>query len=889
MSTSSTALTKNLDIIGAEDKTELALKVKQYLAGARSELREKHIKDLSGLAITLEHTAIMDNLLETLFTGITARLPARNNVAFVALGGYGRGELNIHSDIDLMLLYDKKRTRAIEEIAESILYVLSDAGLDLGFSIRSIKDSVNIAIEDTKTMTAMIDSRLLFGDKALYEKLITRYGELVFSKKGSAEFIESKLLERTERHKKFGDSIYVLEPNVKESHGGLRDLHAALWVAKATRRGYFSAIEEGVMSAAEKRSLEESVDFLHWVRNGIHFQSGRKKDRLTFDVQEKMAKLRGHFDAKRELAVETFMRNYYLHATNISAISELIISRCLEPETGAAAPSSKTREVGASGDFVITGDVITATAPEVFLRDPSTLIRVFEYAQDYGAAIDRKTQDLILAALEEPGLALALPVNKAAGQSFKRILGGERLFETLDSMHRLKVLDCYIPEFADIRCKVQHDLYHIYTVDTHSIFAVRELEKLWDEYCSRYKLLTALLEDVEQRAELSLAVLLHDIGKAHGSGHAEKGAAMVPRICARIGFGKESTELVTFLVREHLILANTAQYRDLHDEKLIIDFAKTVGDDERLDLLYLLTFADVKAVGPEVWSEWKGTLFQELYFKARAVLEKGAFEPTQMTVRLDKLKSRVLARARLDEDTNITAAEIERHMKQLPPRYAFSNSPGSILAHIEYIKELDRSALVVKVRQVEDREYTELVVTTLDTSGLFAMITGVMMANSVNILGAQINTLRNGVALDLLQVNTVYGKLLTDEVKIKRIKENLKDLISGKISTESLIKNIRPSILDKKIKPAVPVRIEVDNDVSDIFTVLEIHTEDRLGLLYTISSALTSIGVIIHIAKVSTKGDTASDIFYIRDIFGQKINDGVKVDSIKKAVMDVLA
>jgi len=302
MSTSSPALTNNLIITGTEGKTELALKVKQYLGEARCELRERHIKDLTGLSITLEHTAIMDNLLATLFKEITAKLPERNNVALVALGGYGRGELNIHSDIDLMLLYNKKRTKAIEEIAELILYVLSDAGLDMGFSIRSIKDSVNIAIEDTKTMTAMIDSRLLFGDKELYEKLITKYGALIFSKKGSAEFIESKLQEKAARHKKFGDSIYVLEPNVKESQGGLRDLHAALWIAKATKRGYFSAIEEGVMSSAEKQSLEESVDFLHWVRNGIHFQSGRKKDRLTFDVQEKMAKLRGHFDATRELA-----------------------------------------------------------------------------------------------------------------------------------------------------------------------------------------------------------------------------------------------------------------------------------------------------------------------------------------------------------------------------------------------------------------------------------------------------------------------------------------------------------------------------------------------------------------------------------------------------------
>jgi [protein-PII] uridylyltransferase len=707
---------------------------------------------------------------------------------------------------------------------------------------------------------------------------------MIFSRQGSEAFIEAKLAEKALRHKKFGGSIYVLEPNVKEGQGGLRDLHAAFWVAKATKRGYFSALEEGVMSLSEKDSLEESVDYLHWVRNQIHFVSGRKKNRLTFDLQEQMAKLRGHFDAERELAVETFMRNYYLHATNISRLSDLIISRCLEPDETKKITDSNAIKLG--DEFIISSGAITTVSENIFKKNPSSLVRVFEFAQKNKVRIDRKTQDEILTALETSELDLCN--NKTAGSSFKKILAGKGLFEILNLMHCLKVLDALIPQFAAVRCKVQHDLYHIYTVDTHSIFAIKELEKLRTDYKEPYKLLSAIFADVEEKAVLALAVLLHDIGKAHGSGHAEKGAVMIPEICARIGFNEEQTELVTFLVREHLILANTAQYRDLHDEKLIINFAKTVGDDERLNLLYLLTFADVKAVGPEVWSEWKGTLFQELYFKARSVLEKGDFKVSKMTARLEKLKSSVLALAGQVSSSGVTAEEVSKHMSLLPPRYAFSNNAQSILDHIQYIKELDHNATVVKVRQVEEREYTELVIATIDVSGLFSMITGVMMANSVNILGAQINTLRNGVALDLLQVNTIYGKLLTDEVKLQRIEDNLKDVVCGRLKIETLIEKIRPSILDKKIKPAVPIRIEVDNEVSDIFTVLEIHTEDRLGLLFMISSALTSMGVIIHIAKVSTKGDTASDIFYIRDIFGQKIADESKVDSIKKGIIKVL-
>jgi [protein-PII] uridylyltransferase len=452
-------------------------------------------------------------------------------------------------------------------------------------------------------------------------------------------------------------------------------------------------------------------------------------------------------------------------------------------------------------------------------------------------------------------------------------------------MHRLRLLEKYMPEFGDITCRVQHDMYHIYTVDIHSLFAVRELERLRSaEYKKVFYLLAEILEEVKRPELLALSVLLHDIGKSMGKGHAEKGAELIPKICGRLGLSEEDAATVKFLVKNHLILADTAQYRDLHDERLIIDFAKTVGDIERLNLLYLLTFSDVRAVGPEVWSHWKGALFQDLYFKALTVIERGTFEIEEAKAKLQKIMKTV---AELLQG-EISHEIVDDYFQLLPHRYFLSNSAEVIAEHIKIVQQLGDKPYTLLVKQNLERQYTEVTVCTLDVHGLFSKITGVMAANNINILGAQINTLKNGIVLDVLQVNSHMGAVITDERKWSNVERDLTEVLTGKTPVERLVLRRGPSILDKKAKPRVHTRVDVDNEVSDAFTVIDIHTQDRIGLLYTITSVLSKLGLYIHIAKIATKGDAAADIFYVKDIFGQKIYYKERLKEIRKTIFEAL-
>ena len=868
-------------LLTSGDKNELTAKIKGHFAAHEEELKKTHRIPSGGLTITRSHTLFVDSILSSLFKAISAEVSAGRDTALIALGGYGRGELNIRSDIDLMLLYKKGLTAEIEQLTQKMLYILWDAGLDVGFAIRKSGECIDLAREDSKTMTSFLDIRYLLGDNGLFTELEERVRKHLFTGKPLRNFIEEKLEEKKTRHEKYGGSVYILEPNVKEGEGGLRDIHTATWVVKAKNQGQFLPLETGLLTGAEIRSLEESGDFLHWVRNDLHFETRRKKDQLTFEHQERIAGLRGFVDKGHELAVEAFMQEYYRRASGIKNTSDLIISRCLRKKDAVFTFIRKKSKI--DENFSTLGGLLTVAGDDVFTKNPPSIMKAFEYSQSFSVDMDRRTKDLILKNLEV--IDDAFRSSPQAGKSFMNILNGEKVYETLLEMHTLKVLERYIPEFSAITCKVQHDLYHVYTVDIHSLFAIRELERLKTSYRGEFALLSDLFSEVKNPEILILAVLLHDIGKALGKGHAQKGAAVAPEICKRIGLTEDDTNLVTFLVKNHLLLADTAQYRDMHDEKLVIEFARTVADAGRLTLLYLLTFADVRAVGPEVWNQWKGTLFMELFFKGMTVLERGSFEAEEAGAKILRIKERV--KELLNEEADAFA--VENYFTLLPTRYFLANGPEAISAHIKIVRSLRGEPYVMNVTQVTEREYTELTVCTHDIHGLFAMISGVMAANSVNILGAQINTLKNGIALDIFQVESAFGELITDELKIKKIEKNLHEVISGKVKVAALVEKVKPSILDKKIKPKVPTYVEIDNTISDTFTVIDIHTQDRLGLLYRISSTLMNLGLYIYIAKIATKGGGAADIFYVKDIFGQKIYNKDALENIEDTLRSNLA
>ena len=873
---------------GPSDEVKEA--VKDYLHVGRGELKKTHLKvkaagklvtSYPGREVTTANTHLTDALLSTLFQSVSNELSGvSSETSLVAIGGYGRGELNISSDIDILLLYKKKITSEIEQLTQRILYILWDAGLDVGFAVRSVKESIALATDDLKTKTALLDMRLILGDETLFETLLADTKKRLFSKRGAKAFVEEKLEEHRERHKKYGRSVYILEPNIRESAGGLRDLHSARWLLQASS-GTFDADLRSVLTEQEHGYMVNSVDFLLWVRNDVHFESARKTDQLTFDHQERIAKRLGFKKTVKSLPVEKFMQVYYTHASNISRFSSLAVSRLLARSARKrVGPFSRKKQI--DDDFTVDGGELTARGREVFTKDPDKIMRAFELSKNEGVPIAQTTKDLMLEILDEPGGAFA--TTGATAESFIRILGSNGgVYETLSEMHKIRFLERIIPEFGEITCKVQHDLYHVYTVDAHTLFAVGELDGLAGAYEDEFSLLCSLYKEVSDPAALYLGVLFHDIGKSLGKGHAEKGAQMIGAIAKRLGLSGETEETVTFLVRHHLALADTAQYRDLHDEKLIIDFAKMAGDVERLNLLYLLTFADVRAVGPDIWNNWKGALFQELYFNVRQVLERGVYDEAGVEQRIASIKGDVTSLAR-----DVESDALDNYFSLLPTRYFLSNSPEQIAKHISITRELKGRPYVFKVNQDTERQYTELVFCTHDMHGLFSLITGVMAANSVNILGAQINTLRSGIALDVLHVKSSYGELITDKDKLAAIEKDLSEVVTGRLRDTMLASRIKPSMLDKVVAPAVKTRVEIDNEVSDTYTVIDVRAPDKLGLLYSISSALMKLGLYIHVAKISTKGGEATDIFYVHDIFGQKIFFKERLDDIVSAIRAAL-
>ncbi|GMR04270.1 MAG: [protein-PII] uridylyltransferase [Thermodesulfobacteriota bacterium] len=872
-----------LKTLSATEATTLIERVKGYLKASEAELKKSHRAGARGTDVCRAYTLVIDDLIRKLFDIKAREAGLDEPLALVAVGGYGRNELNIRSDIDLVLLHKKKVTPRLEEFTQGLLYLLWDTGLDLGFSIRTAGECIDLAAGDLKTLTSLLDARFVLGDREIYSLLNSTVRKKLLTGRKLRSFINEKVAESESRHKKYGGSIYILEPNIKEGEGGLRDFHTAMWVAKAMDHGGHDRQSAAHLSGRDMRVLMESVDFLLWVRNDIHFETSRKTDQLTFDHQRRLARLLGFSKTEKGLAVEHFMEAYYRNASNINHYSNLILSRYMHRH-GKKPGLWPTKKVPLDDVFFISRGELCIDPAMTSIEDPLTAIKAFEHAQASSVELNQHVKDLILDYLDRAGEELS--DSEEVAKAFLRILRGAAPYRPLKEMHRLKFLDKYIPEFASIRCRVQHDLYHIYTVDEHSLFAVREIERLTGVYKGDFPHFAALYAELEDRAVLMLAVLFHDIGKALGKGHSEKGAEVVPHIARRLCLSEEDEETLVFLVRNHLILANTAQYRDIHDEKLVVEFAKKVGDVKRLNMLYLLTFADVRAVGPDVWNQWKGALFQELYLKVLKVLERGDFEIEAAEPRIERIKSETIKKL---IPQGFEPQWVEEYFKLLPQRYFLSNSPLTIAGHLKVLKDF-KSAVphVLNVRQDREREYTEVIVCAYDIQGLFSMIAGVMAASGIDILGAQILTLKNGVALDILQVRSPHGSLVTDEFKLKKIDTDLSDVITGRKRIEDVAGKRRPSILDRKAKPGVPTRVNIDNEVSESYTVIEILTQNRIGLLYDITSKLFQLGLYINLAKISTKGGEAADVFYVKDIFGQKIYHRERLVAIAEALKNHL-
>ena len=858
---------------------------REFLEHFREELKRGHREGEDGSQVVQSITSMTDALVTRLFTALSddLRISASGELALVAIGGYGRGELNPYSDLDLMFLYSGKDSKRVEEVANRLLYFLWDLRLDVGYSVRTLPDCLEMAGNDVTVKTALLDARLLIGSQPLFSELKKLMVTQVLAKRSDA-FIAEKLQELKSRREKYGSSVYILEPNIKEGEGCLRDLHTAMWVAKIKYKvdEPRELVIKGVLSEEELGVYLASLNYLWRIRNELHYLAGRKNDQLTFDAQTSIARFFGYEDYGSTLAVEHFMQDFYLHANRVEHFSSVLITKCSQREEGARKILGYfTRRPVGEGFYVMKGELVVPDE-SVIVKDPIRLIRIFEYAQKQGVAIALATKGLIRDNLDLVNDKFRR--SKEANASFVAILQSEKgVAQTLQLMHHLGFLNRFLPEFERIYCKVQHDVYHIYTVDTHTLFAVGEIARLWrGEHRDTLPLLTQLALEVDKRWLLLLAVLLHDVGKGSGGGHAEVGADLSRTVARRMGLSKEDGDRLQFLVRNHLLLAHIAQRRDLHDERMIIQFARQMEKSENLKMLYLLTYADIKAVGPEVWTDWKGLLLQELYEKAFQVLERGDFKLEASGDRVRRVKRAIFDL--LSDD--YPAQRIKDELQALTTRHLLSYAPEVIAGHVRTLLSLTDNLLVLKAAHETDRGYTNCTVCTYDVPGLYSMITGVMAANGMNILGAQIHTNGNEKVLDVLQVNSPQGFVITDEGRWARLETDLRQVLAGEVQVGALVaKRHRPSILTEKAKPTVPARVEIDNEVSSDYTVIDIYAHDKVGLLYSITSTLTRLGLYIGVSKISTKVDQVADVFYVKDIFGQKLMEPAKLEEIRRELL----
>ncbi len=882
-----------------------------YVERARSLLLERHRAGASGQEIVSAYTALIDRLIvhiaETAGRDYSLRYPSLDpRCALVAQGGYGRSELNPQSDIDLLFLYHWKVTPYVEAVAEKVLYTLWDAGLTVGHATRGIAESMRMAGKDMKIRTSLLDARFLSGDAALYADFDKAVGDHLTTKNGE-QFVREKLAESEDRHERYGGSVYLLEPDIKESEGGLRDIHTAAWIGKMKLRirGLEDFVRHGVIQAADLEALTSARDFLLRVRNELHFHSKKHQDQLTFEEQEIVAQALGFRDNGNVKGVEAFMRRYYLDASEISRVSTLVIRRLTEPSE----PPQwqwRGRAAGVAGIEVRRGVVLARrslwiTDPAVLTAAPETLIGIFGDAQKHMAEISHESRELVrrhLSLIDEN--FRGSPVVTAAFLDILRYK--ERVYETLVEMHRVGVLGALIPEFGRLLCMALHDLYHIYTVDQHSLRLIKEFERLKaGEFRRQLPLLTQLARETEKIEVLYLGLMFHDIGKGLGGGHSEKGRDIARQFAGRVGLNVDDTAALEFLVLHHLLFAHTAFRRDIEDENLVRNFAGTMANASNLKMLYLLTYADMKSVGPEVWNHWKASLLEQLYLGSLEVLEEAEKGERPSEDRLSKIR-RIQGRVERQLSGRHAPERVCAFLDAMPERYFLTTPEDEVPGHFELIERFDKltapgktdgqfkdQVFVSAVRHLPEKEFSEMAICTTDRPGLFANIAGVFAAMGLDILGARIVTRKDGLILDVFRLSHMgMPDTVMKEEKWDRVRALLARVLAGEIDVARVVEQSeRPSLL-KRRAPKVPTAIQIDNHASEEFTIIEVYTQDRIGVLFTITHTLHRLGLSIHLAKISTNVDQVADVFYVADEQGGKIADAGRLDAIRQGLYQAL-
>jgi [protein-PII] uridylyltransferase len=872
--------------------------LKEVLSNGRGLIRHRLEQDGHGERCAERLAALADTIIEALFDFATTHVfPASNpsaaeRLSLVAVGGYGRGTLAPHSDIDLLFLFPWKQTAWSESVTEYILYMLWDLRLKVGHATRTVNESLKAAREDMTVRTALLEARPIAGDQALYGELQTRFQSEVVA--GTArEFIAAKLAERDQRLARVGQSRYLVEPNVKEGKGGQRDLQALFWIAKYYYRvsANEALVDAGLLSREEYQLFLRCSDFLWAVRCHLHFLTGRAEERLSFDLQPDLARRLGYQKHPGLHPAERFMKHYFLVAKDVGDLTRIVCAE-LEEREAKNVPRlnrlfrgirSRRRVLKGSTDFVVERGRINVASNEAFERDPVNLIRIFREAGRHDIAFHPDAIRLISKSLRR--IDRTLQNDPEANRLFLEILCDPDDAEAvLRVMNEAGVLGRFIPEFGKIVAMMQFNMYHHYTVDEHLIRAIGMLSGIrTGRFGDEHPLSGKILPSLKDLTVLTVALFLHDIAKGRPEDHSVAGAKVARKLCPRLGLTANQTELVAWLVEQHLTMSKIAQSRDLSDRRTIMDFAQIVQTPERLKLLLVLTVCDIRAVGPGVWNGWKGQLLRALYFETEPILT-GGFSAVSHAQRLAETRSALAARL-----NDWPAAERERILDLHYPAYWLRVDEERQLRHAEFVRRSDHEGLKLafEIRPMAFEGATELTVLAPDHPRVLSVIAGACAACDANIVDAQIFTTADGRALDTVVVSRAFDTDGDEVRRGKRIATLIEQALEGRIHLDKALVGKRQKSSRREAFKIEP-QVTLDNELSDRFTVVEVECLDRHGLLYDLTHTMSDLSLDIASAHIATFGERVVDTFYVTDLMGHKVTAKARQNRIRKELIDAI-
>ena len=874
-------------------------RLKLLVKAARGTARLQLEADGNGRRCAMGLARFQDELVRLLYDYTVAHVYRATNpsdaerMAVVATGGYGRELLAPGSDIDLLFLLPYKQTPWGESVAEYMLYMLWDLGFKVGHATRTVDQCLKMAQADTTIRTSLLDMWLIQGDEQLFSELEQRFRNEVI--KGSERaFIDAKMAERSERHRRAGESRYKVEPNIKDGKGGLRDLHTLHWLSKYLLGHEVgpTSVAKGIFTEKEVATFRQCEDFLWTVRCFLHFYTGRAEELLSFEIQPVLAERLGYKDKSGLRAVERFMKHYFLVAKEVGDLTTILCA-ALEMQQLKSSPMfdgllnpmtwKLRRQIREKTDFRIDNGRMNIADPGVFKRDPVNLIRFFAQAENTNTFLHpnairelRRSYRYIDDKLRE---------DPEANRIFMKLLTGHVSPEaTLRRMNEAGVLGRFIPEFGKVVAMMQFNMYHHYTVDEHLIRTVGMLTDIErGGSAGELPLSTELIKTIQNRRVLYIAAFLHDIGKGRVEDHSLVGARIARKLCPRLGLSAAETDTVVWLIEQHLTMSNVAQSRDISDPKTVRDFADIVQSPERLKLLLLLSVADIRAVGPGVWNGWKGQLLRTLYYETEPLLSGGHTQVPRDTIVAD---AQAELRAALKD---WPAEDVDRFIGRHYPDYWLRTEPKRQIYHARLLRRAESEGKTFAAEHATDAftAITELTVFAPNHPRLLSLFAGACAANGANIAGAHITTTRDGFALDTFLLAREMDQDEDELRRATRIEETIERLLRGETWVRALLEKRRPAPPRVEAFTVAP-EVYVNNALSDAFTVIEVTGRDRTGLLYELTNALSDLSLDIASAHITTFGEKAVDVFYVTDLTGKKIESDNRQQSIKDRLTTIL-